>query len=1069
LKKEFLLVISLIAVLVGFNGVYAANNFNLTGYVYDTNANAISNANVTVEVYLMGAQGPTLEHSKSNLSASNGSFSISQIDCGASDLCKIIVRHFNGSNADYVGQPLPLLPCQEIQNLGSVKFYLKEGVTLNITAKGDPSRLQNVTVASSWNLNTSVVANYASPNGLEWNDVTQNWAYVVQGNPTSLVIKNSDFTDNRTYQLNASNPVDLDLVGGFWYVLDFNQSANSSQVKRFIESGGSLIQNATYSLSQNYSDIFSIEEDDSIANDVFYVSGINTTGSSIIDVYEFNGTDFVYNKTYALDFAGKLERMNNQYWYIISPGNATETSWLTQYNNDFSQQVASWGTDFNAIGLELNPDSYLYVNVNDNTTKKLNLYDNGTKQFRYQIKDTKLGYPVAENFDNAVSQVTAYLPADRNYSIMIYPEQAFPVNYNLNNISSYTSSPKHIDIQFNTSEQWKTVQGFAKLNSSAGPYDNLTVIGFALEPGNMIAKDHPIPMNLGALRQNPVNDSFNATAGFYNITLPGAVMGANILLFAIAENNSNYYGDFKSITLNYNSPSVTNLNFTLQPLAGSASNLSVDYIESSGGSTQKNISVAEASFELHNSSGSNISQNAFVEVEVNYSGLDFAWMVSVSDSDNGNFKVPLLQHAVKRVNVYSPKFAPKKTAFTSSQLSTQPLVINLTNFDPGAIDPSQQNNTNIKIDLIKSNSQCDVPNYNRSLCSLIPQEISEGNFSPLSVVIGGGKISFVMIDTNNSITIHYKDVDLLASGPPDALFDPSANETNTTDTFSAAWRFGSYGPEIYEEVLIGIPYNDSKMSDSNSFSVLLKELYDDSWNVIWNTSNGTSNLPDDFSDFSSNWFSDSGVSCSKTDSSSSCYVDTSNNKIWITIPHFSGVGPEVSSQSSSSNEESSSSSTTTSTSTTTGSELTLTEDKGTFTLDVNDKVSFEINGEEHTMRVASVGDNYALLRFYSSVVEVKVYVGETKNVDLDADGVSDIAVTVEEIIDNSAKITIEKLGESAGETSEGAAENETAQPSETAPAQIQIPENAQTPILIGIVLVILGIVGWAYMHKKKRR
>ena len=68
--------------------------------------------------------------------------------------------------------------------------------------------------------------------------------------------------------------------------------------------------------------------------------------------------------------------------------------------------------------------------------------------FQYVVKDSALGYTVAENFPSYVSQATIYVPRDRNYSIMIYPNESLPVSYDWNNFSSEE------DYEFNYSSSY---------------------------------------------------------------------------------------------------------------------------------------------------------------------------------------------------------------------------------------------------------------------------------------------------------------------------------------------------------------------------------------------------------------------------------------------------------------------------------------------------------------------------------------------------------------------------------------------------------------------------------------
>ncbi len=420
----------------------------------------------------------------------------------------------------------------------------------------------------------------------------------------------------------------------------------------------------------------------------------------------------------------------------------------------------------------------------------------------------------------------------------------------------------------------------------------------------MIFQDHPMPYNMSAWNWPiPESDIYNATTGEYNITLPGAKMTANILLFATAYNSSTgYYGAFRNISLNYSNTTVPNFNFTLQTLLGTPTIISLNNASGGGpggppGTT--NVTTNKRSFQLKNgTSTENITGFAHVEVQVNYSaynGSTFNWMVDVSQSSNGSFSIPVINANINKINIFTQDFAPLKTSKTAGQLVSEPVVINLTSFNPGAINESGPS-PNIFIDMLKSTSQCDVPNPAPG-CSLFPAEINKSDFNPFRIVIGGGKISLRMRLVSNNITVHYKNVDMLASGPPDALFDPSANQSSQNGTaLDQAWRFGSMGPEIYDEVLIGVPLDPA--ANASNVTVKIGKLYDDNWNVIWNQSAGntTADLPSDYSDFNTTWFTTgTGMQCDTSNQNADCYVNTTERMVWLTIPHFSGVGPQVSS------------------------------------------------------------------------------------------------------------------------------------------------------------------------------
>ncbi|MFC1742202.1 right-handed parallel beta-helix repeat-containing protein, partial [Nanoarchaeota archaeon] len=144
----------------------------------------------------------------------------------------------------------------------------------------------------------------------------------------------------------------------------------------------------------------------------------------------------------------------------------------------------------------------------------------------------------------------------------------------------------------------------------------------------------------------------------------------------------------------------------------------------------------------------------------------------------------------------------------------------------------------------------------------------------------------------------YKNADLLASGPPDVMFDGSADSSSAGGTVDEAWRFGSSGPEIYDSVLIGVPYNSTL--DTSTMNVTIVNLYDDDLNLIWNVSvNGTNPgaTLTDYADYNQSWFT--GMPCSTTDTSADCYINETSGFVWMSIPHFSVNEPVVSGQESS--------------------------------------------------------------------------------------------------------------------------------------------------------------------------
>ena len=540
--------------------------------------------------------------------------------------------------------------------------------------------------------------------------------------------------------------------------------------------------------------------------------------------------------------------------------------------------------------------------------------------FAYQIKDTQLGYPIASASDNSQTSVIAYVPKNRNYSIMIYPRQGgnehfVPVSFDWSNfssasdysfgLSSYNSTKKTLHKQFNVTESFARITGYIQ-NSSGGDFAdwvNFTVVPFLFEPGNMIYMGAgPLPYNASSWNLGQT-DEYNGTSGWFNITVPYAASETVNYLFFAAAQNSTFYGAYRNITVT----GSTQINFTMRELLGSNSFINMS---NGGGGANFLVYTKKQTFNLLNSTNSSLSQvSAHIEVIVDYTDYgagEFTFMEDVAQSgSSASFSLPLLNvTGVKEINVYSSNYAPKRVPTkTALQIATNPN-ITLPTFNPQALDGTT--GSSISIDLYRSNATCDVPNP-PSGCSLTDSS-NMATFNPLSAVIGGGAISFRM--GMGSVLVHYVNVDMLASGPPDALFEDNNDITEgTSGSFSKAMRFGSQGPTIYDYVLISIPYTPGSTSqtgldESKDINMSIPTFYDESWNTVWSTTNnGTSAAAlagniSHYSKYQSDWaILMSAKNCTRTvsqfNATNPCYVDVDNNNIWIRLPHFSGTGPNV--------------------------------------------------------------------------------------------------------------------------------------------------------------------------------
>jgi PGF-pre-PGF domain-containing protein len=611
--------------------------------------------------------------------------------------------------------------------------------------------------------------------------------------------------------------------------------------------------------------------------------------------------------------------------------------------------------------------------------------------FTYMVKDTKLGFPIKEEFENEVFQVSINLPLDRNYSIMVYPNESLPISYYLTNLSSYPNN--HADISLNTSFGPIRVSGYVKYNNMAN-FTNFTIIAYLLEGGDMIFEQSAMPFNISMWVGT--SDFYNATTGFYNITLPAAASGTQLILFANAQNSSNFYGAFRNITLTQGSD-LTDINFTVVPLMGEPS---VINLTDPMGQLHP-VPTKKVSFLLTNSTGSPINAQAHVELQIDYTsfetGASFTWMADVQESDNGAFSVILLNHTIDRINIYSSNFAPQKERLLPEDFAASPINLTLSEFDVGGID---ENVTDIYFDMIVSNSTCDMPQYPQT-CSLFDSQMQEDEFNPLSVVMGGGKISFITRKNSNNITIHYVDVDLLASGPPDVLFDPDSQDSTSGSVMESAWRFGSQGPEIYDYVIIGVPYNSSALNESKDINISISLFYDQDWNVIWNTSlNGTSglNLSAAYSDYSQHYLEweilMNGTTCqeniSQFSTTNPCYKNTTTDMLWIRIPHFSGVGPKITGEYISTSQQSSSNDTTNTSSSSSSSSSSSQQSSQ----------QEETTSEEGE---AEVSDSYTVT--WSTIAKDREILAEIENENI---AITQITFTLSEAT-SEASLTVDKL------------------------------------------------------------
>jgi len=736
----------------------------------------------------------------------------------------------------------------------------------------------------------------------------------------------------------------------------------------------------------------------------------------------------------------------------------------------------------------------------------------GRAIFNYQVKDQKLGYPIAENFVSLVTEAVVYVPRDRNYSIMIYPNASMPVSFDWNNLtasasynitvtnlSHYDFNNKTLHYQFNTTLTMKRVSGFIDYGLTG--WDEFTVIPYLLEPGDMIHSDFgDLPYNLSSFIAE--TDSHNLTDGFYNISLPGTAETSSILLFASARNGSQYIGGFRNLSLSISSAAeITAFNFSnMAGLLGVASNISLDTITGS----QINITTAKHTFNFINSTNHSLSQiSGHIETTVDYSSLgalEFTWMSDISQSGAATVSLPLLNSTgVKELNAFvgGGDYAPKRISPSVAQLISDINAQNQTNisigtFNPGDID-SVLANSSITMILYTSNSSCDIPNP--SGCT-VGGSSSMADHNPMGAILGGGKLSFRM--GTGDIAVHYVNVDMLASGPPDALFDNSPKDSGNASSFDQAVRFGSGGPTIYDYVLVSIPYTEtagSGLDDSAEVNMTMPLFYDDNWKVIWNTTANGTNAGDlaanysHYSTYSGDWsqlMNDTVcttaaiTSAELINASSPCYIDTSANRVWIRLPHFTGGEQSITGSVVAAAGTSSTSSSGGGTSGTTNASSFWTSTFAYDALEFNERdpltreysakhrVRIKIGGESHYVGVIELTETTATVNVSSTPEQATISIGESEKFDVIDDGFYDVLVLLNGIANDKANITISPIHEIVPEDAGGdddvgdAGEDGSEEDGEEEDAGEDVGDEKSNKALVIVLIVVVIGLGFAF-------
>ncbi|MEM3405792.1 MAG: hypothetical protein QW117_02350 [Candidatus Pacearchaeota archaeon] len=1130
IKRGFFICASLIfifSIFCNLNFVLGAA-FNITGYTYGIEGNwkaALNATNITIEIYQKNMNGPHyLNTTLSTLSNESGYFNIEIPEDYSNDnfFYKIILIKYNENNSDlarFIGPNLPYFPSDQLSNLGTVYFYLRPAITIDISAIG----IEHVTDDENrikYNDINTFPEDYKTGLEIINNSGEKQYAYI--NNSDCLIVLNESFDLNSSFcDLNITNIDDftLGLEEEIYFI-------NLTEIQKcfFDLSTGSADCNKEQGNSTDISEL-NLSKTGGISFNKFingdeklFISALNESGNSYVYVYNYSDLSFIKSISTPDCPIGKLIFQpgggfgigNNSGRYVFYKFILNEQEGFSCSSNllNLTEGMIVKGFDTEA---DFGNEYYIVSNQSGTTNLTQINFFTSDYNFRYQFKDKKLGYSIKESFDSLKYSDRIYIPADRNYSFMIYPEggPAFPVSIELNNlvhnskISLGTAENRTITsinqslylnlTNLNLTTQLVKLSGYSKLNGSDEKnFTDYTIVAYLIESNNIVFSQAMLPQNIGQFSENGFEDVFNKTNGFYNMTLPSAVYGANILLFANAKKDNVWYGGFKIITLNYGE-TPDELNITLYPLVGKESILE----RTMGAGDDVNVSLFTFNITslLENGNKTDVT-NVHSEISIDYShfsgsNVSFSWMV---DSGNENLlKVPLLNNSVN-IKIFSPQFPPIKRTIKIENLQNDTYEITLEQLKAKKPNGEEIQNVQFRNFKYKEDSSCSVPwpNEQPGEQGCLPDGIGSGGgpVNPFTWVISGGKYDLEIRQNTTNITIHYVNVDLLASQPPDAMFEENANKTTSGNIMKEAWRFGSAGPNIYDYVIIGVPYNDSAINESSEIKINITKFHDEDWNALWEQGDSLDNLNGtEYEDYKSSdyikYINGSAVFCNETDenlTSGLCYKDLIHNMIWFKIPHFSGIEPSIVGQAiitESEEEENENDGGTSNSGTNTGIITYYTTESSflegiIYNLSYNDKIRFYLANENHTLTLLTFNTTTAKIKIESNTIITYIEKNVIYEFDLNNDSIKDIKVKYEGMALGKAKIFIQKIiqpistersspEETKNETTSVGTENKDIEKSK----KEKISKEKMILISIIILVVILFFIFY-YFYKKRR-
>lgn len=528
----------------------------------------------------------------------------------------------------------------------------------------------------------------------------------------------------------------------------------------------------------------------------------------------------------------------------------------------------------------------------------------------------KYDFPILQNFGpDGVENFTLYVPKGYNYSILAMmpfgnggsQEDFFygagrQMQFNLSDASIATLKYVNLTLRFNTSNNWTNSVVSGNLSVYGGNPSGINFTNLTLYPyqyggmGTMLTFQPFNPFgtvcNVGAGGPEMCGN-LNHTAGDFNFTEVTAQDGISYMLIAYANNGTNYFVGYQNITL-YNNQNYS-VNITLREVAGSV----VDGVNTSWDLSFKRVNITQFNASGSMLTGSNAGQIR-VDFDFDNNGTSVPVRLSMVSSNGGSpspgyFAIPLSTMVTSEV--FSPQSSPRKFKFNTSVNSSYAIMLTSDDFMDQNGDSIMSSISNVAF--YNPDPACTVPELLDS-CKVHEFDPNNNTAPPIKILYMGFSPHIVMTLTTGSKLI-FKNVDLIGSGPPGMNAQLNPTDLTSSSSYRKKYFFGSYAPDVYESAYTSVTYTDVPMSgtpaldETQPVNILLSSLVDYDGNEVWNTSMNMSEIPSYWGDFNTTWFNATagGMPCSTNNSGADCYMNTSVNRIWMKMPHFSASVPDL--------------------------------------------------------------------------------------------------------------------------------------------------------------------------------